>query len=64
MFTAGSSTVSVTVRRCSWVSTGIATCGSGTSGPRGMEPKYFSISALVAAMSMFPTMARLALLGT
>jgi hypothetical protein len=35
----------------------------GTAGPRFNVPKYFSTSLSVFALSMSPTMERLALLG-
>ncbi|OGF24733.1 MAG: hypothetical protein A2V63_12265 [Candidatus Eisenbacteria bacterium RBG_19FT_COMBO_70_11] len=62
-YTRGSSTLSVTTARRSAVIGGVFAATLGTSGPRGIEPKYFSTSALVRATSMSPTIARLALLG-
>jgi len=63
MYTRGSSIRSLTVCRRSAAIAGVCTVIGGTSGPRLSGPKYFSISRFVAAGSMSPTTARLALLG-
>ena len=63
MYTRGSSTLSVVVARRSSVIGGVWALTGATSGPRAIVPKYFSTSCLVFAMSMSPTIARLALLG-
>ena len=63
MYTRGSSTRSCTTARRSEVMEGVFTDGFGTWLPRFSVPKYFSTSARVAALSMSPTMTRLALLG-
>ena len=41
----------------------VFTLTGGTAGPRFSEPKYFSISFLVAALSMSPAIAIVALFG-
>jgi hypothetical protein len=63
MYTRGSSTLSFTTARRSAAMAAVFASTGGTAGPRGIDPKYFSTSALVRATSMSPTMARLALLG-
>ena len=45
------------------VMTGVSAFTGGTAGPRLSEPKYFSISFLVAALSMSPAIAIVALFG-
>ena len=62
-YTRGSSTLSVTTARRSEAMGGVFTSTGVTAGPRGIDPKYFSTRAFVAATSMSPTMAMLALLG-
>ena len=63
MKTRGSSTLSVTTARRSSVMGAVWTFTGSTSGPRGIDPKYFSIHALVVASSKSPTIEMLALLG-
>ncbi len=63
MYTRGNCTLSVMVARRSLVIGGVVASIFGTGGPAAMLAKYFSTSALVFALSMSPTMARLALLG-
>jgi hypothetical protein len=43
--------------------TGVGTFTGGTDGPRFSVPKYFSTSFLVAALSMSPAIAIVALFG-
>ena len=59
----GSSTRSSTTTRFSAVMTGVCTFTGGTAGPRFSVPKYFSTSFLVAALSMSPAIAIVALFG-
>jgi hypothetical protein len=54
---------SATVWRRSPSIGGVVAVIGGTSGPRWSGPKYFSTSFFVAALSMSPTIARLALFG-
>ena len=63
MYTTGNSTLSVTVTRFSVAIAGVFTSSFGTFGPDGSGPKYFSTSARAFALSMSPTIARLALFG-
>ena len=63
MYKRGSSTRSFTSRRRSAVIGGVVPCTGGISGPRFRLPKYFSTNFIVWALSISPTIARLALLG-